>query len=76
LRQTFDEQRSELADAGIDVEAAEAHIASIRNALCADVPRRLLLAAYLVELAELVRPVGQAADDVESLRSATTAWLS
>jgi hypothetical protein len=76
LRQTFDEQRSELAHAGIDIEAAEAHIALIRSGLCADVPRRLLLAADLAELAELVRPVQEASDDVESLRTAVTAWLS
>jgi hypothetical protein len=39
----------------------------------ADVPCRLLLAA---DLAELVTLVQEAADDVESLRSAVLAWLS
>ena len=76
LRRTFDEQRSEMADAGIHIEAVEARIALIRNALCADVPRRLLLAAYLAEFAELVGPFQEAADDVDSLRSAVLAWLS
>jgi hypothetical protein len=76
LCQTVDEQRSALADAGIDVEATLAHLALLRNALCANVPRQLLIAAYLTELAELVGPVQEAVDDVESLRSAVTAWLS
>lgn len=76
LCETFDEQHEHVASVGIDVDAADNHLKLIRAALCADVPRRLLIAEYLAELAELLRPVDELAADVEELRAAVTTWLS
>jgi hypothetical protein len=76
LRETFTEQREHLAGVGIDIDATDNHLKLIRSALCADVPRRLLIAEYLAELAELVAPVDELAADVEELRTAVSAWLS
>lgn len=71
LGQVFDEHQDELADAG----AVGRQITMIRRELCAPKPRRAVLAGYVEELTEQVRPVDELADAAEMVRREIAGYL-
>jgi hypothetical protein len=73
LTYAFEQKRDEMTDA--DATAIAEQIAAIREELCADSPHRLLLSAYLDELAVRVRPDEELGTDVERVRERVASWL-
>jgi hypothetical protein len=71
MGQALEEHQDKLADA----EAVRRQIAMIRQELCAAKPRRAVLAGYVEELADQVRPVGELADAAEAVRRQIAAYL-
>jgi hypothetical protein len=67
----LDERQADLADAG----SARHQVTAIRAELTADRPNRLVLAAYVDELAQLVTPVEELATAVDRLRAAVTGYV-
>ncbi|GAA4706699.1 hypothetical protein [Phytohabitans rumicis] len=73
LTYAFEQKRDELAEA--DAGAIDAQLTAIREELCADSPHRLLLSAYLDELAERVKSDDELTADVERVREKVASWL-
>jgi hypothetical protein len=71
LGQVVDEHREQLADA----DAVGRQIAMIRQELCAEKPRRAVLAGCVEELVEQVRAVAEVAEAAEQVRTQVSAYL-
>jgi len=72
LDQTFDERRTHLADP----RAVADQIDVIKAELCSDEPHKLVLEAYLDELATRAATDAELSEAVDRLREAVRGWQS